>query len=268
VQPVAGERGTPVVPYLCAAVHAAALGLMALVLAPGTEAVPEVAARARYVAAHGVAWTGSWLVWMASACTLLAFYAWWGRRVTSMRVTAAVVALAAVGAACDLSGEWLYAFEMPRSAAAAAAGDAGALAAFSAAQATATALTALWANGFYTAAGLALTLLSPRFRGWRAAVPWTVWVAGGALSLAGAMGWGTAMAMASGVLFPAFIALSVLAPHEIPAPGRAGGPSRRDGFGRVYGDVRRRCGGREPVGLPRRRRRDGGRCGTKGCGTR
>jgi hypothetical protein len=215
-------RPLPAAPLACAVVHAAALGLMALVLAPGTEAVADVAARARYVAAHDVAWPAAWVVWMASALTLLAFYAWWGRRVTSPAATLAVVAIAAVGATFDIGGERIYAFVLPRLADAAGAGDAGALAAFAAAQATATARTAMWANGFYTLAGLILTLLTPRFRGWRAAVAWTVWAAGVALSLFGALGMGGGMAVASAVLFPAFILLSLVLPRHLADAGQDG----------------------------------------------
>lgn len=218
---VAGDR-TPAVrpdaPYLCAGLHAAALALMAAVLAPGTEVTADVAARARHVAAHGVAWPAAWMVWMASALSLLAFYAWWGRRVTSVRATAVIVSIAAVGAACDLTGERIYAFVLPSLASAAAAGDGAALAAFAAAQASATTCTALWANGLYTAAGIALTLRTPGLGRWTAGVAWTAWVAGAALSLAAAMGAAMGIAAASAVLFPAFIALCLLLPRDVGGP--------------------------------------------------
>jgi hypothetical protein len=194
-------------------VHALALALMALVLAPGTEAQADPAARAAYVLAHATAWRLSWLVWMASALTLLAFHFWWARRVARLRFALLAVAVAAVGASFDLRGESLYAFALPRLAGLASYRP-DALADFVAAQGTATRLTAIWANAFYTAGGVLLTARS-RLRGLAAALAWTAWAAGVALSVAGVYDTGRGMAIASAVLFPAFIALSALLPRAL-----------------------------------------------------
>jgi hypothetical protein len=156
-----GERVRAAAPYLCAAVHVAALLMMALVLRGGTEAQASVAARAAYVVAHPLGWALGWTVWMTAAQTVAGFYAWWAARLPSRRVAAAVLVATAVGLACDLLGESLYAAWLPWLAPDVAAGVPGAAGRFAALQRAGTVLTGVAANGLYTLAGLALTLATP-----------------------------------------------------------------------------------------------------------
>jgi hypothetical protein len=194
-------------PYVCAALHAAALLAMLLVLRGGTEAEPQLAARMAYVHAHATAWRAGFAVWMAAGMSVVAFYAWWAGWVRSRAAAVTALVLACAGLACDLSGEALYSAWLPQLSADAAR--------FDQIQRLGTVLTAVFANGFYTAAGIVLTLGTPalprRIRG----VAWVVWIAGVALSVAGAMGWAAGLVIASGVLFPALVLLALMLPRAL-----------------------------------------------------
>lgn len=202
------RRGLAFAPYLCAALHAAAGLAMLGVLRGGTEAEPRLAARMAYVHAHAAAWRAGFAVWMIAGMSVLAFYAWWARAVRSRRVALAALVVAGAGLVCDLSGEALYAGWLPRLA-----DDA---ARFDHLQRVGTVLTALFANGFYTAAGIVLTLGTRGLPGPVRALAWVVWVAGAALSVCGAAGWATGLVAASGVLFPALVLLALLLPRALP----------------------------------------------------
>lgn len=192
---------------MCAALHAAALLVMALVLRGGTEAEPQLAARMAYVHAHATAWRAGFAVWMLAGMSVVAFYAWWAGRVRNRAVAVAAMVLAIAGVTCDLSGETLYSALLPQLA-----GDA---ARFDEIQRLGTVLTAVFANGFYTAAGIVLTLgtpgLPPRVR----MLAWVVWIAGIVLSVAGAVGWAMGLVIASGVLFPALVLLAQMLPRAL-----------------------------------------------------
>ena len=68
-------------PWTCAGLHTvsmiALLGIMG-----GTEMEPDVQNRILYIQENSVLWRLSWIVWMASSVSLVAFYAWWSTRVT------------------------------------------------------------------------------------------------------------------------------------------------------------------------------------------
>jgi hypothetical protein len=195
------------VPYLCAALHAAAGAAMLFVLRGGTEAEPSLAARMAWVAAHAAAWRAGFAVWMAAGVSVLALYAWWASALTRTRLAVAAIVIAAAGLACDLTGETLYAGWLPSLA--------DDPAGFIGMQRVGTVLTSVFANGFYTVSGIILTLgtpgLPPRVR----ALAWVVWGAGIALSVCGAAGWSTGLVVASGVLFPALVLLALLLPRAL-----------------------------------------------------
>ncbi|HET6231470.1 MAG TPA: hypothetical protein VFE05_15460 [Longimicrobiaceae bacterium] len=202
-------------PLACAALHSAAIFAMAVVLAPGTEARPRVAERIAYVAAHPLAWRASWAVWMTSALAIVAFYAWWAAHLPSRGRRLAAVLVVVAGAACDLSGEAMYALRLPRHAADALAGAPGAAEAFARVQALGTLLTAVPANALYTLAGVLLTVWMPGLPRRTRALAWTTWGAGAVLSLAGASGSALGMVAASAVLFPCLVLTCLLVGEEL-----------------------------------------------------
>jgi hypothetical protein len=192
---------------MCAALHALAGMSMLLVLRGGTESEPSLAARMAYVRAHAAAWRAGFGVWMAAAMSVLALYAWWATAVRNRRLAVAALVIAGVGLACDLSGEGLYVIWLPLLT--------NDVAGFDHAQRVGTVLTAVFANGFYTAAGIALTLGTPGLSRPVRARAWTVWAAGIALSVCGAAGWATGLVVASGVLFPALVLLALALPRVL-----------------------------------------------------
>jgi len=199
-------RALAAAPYVCAALHAAAGMAMLLVLRGGTEAEPRLAARMAYVHAHAAAWRAGFAVWMMAGVSVLALYAWWAAAARSRRIAWAALVLAGAGLACDLSGEMLYAGWLPLT---------DDPARFDHLQRVGTVLTAVFANGFYTVAGVVLTLGTPGLpRGVRA-LAWVVWVAGVVLSVCGAAGWSAGLVAASGVLFPALVLLALLLPRAL-----------------------------------------------------
>ena len=62
-------------------------------------------------------------------------------------------------------------------------------------------LTAGAANALYTLAGVMLTVATPSLRGALRALTWTLWIAGGSLTLFALAGRPPGLAIASGVLF-------------------------------------------------------------------
>ncbi|HYH81279.1 MAG TPA: hypothetical protein VEX86_15855 [Longimicrobium sp.] len=194
-------------PIVCAGMHAAAGLLMLGVLRGGTEAEPSLAARMAYVHANAASWRAGFAVWMAAGVSVLAFYAWWARAVPRQGLAFAALALAVAGLGADLTGEALYIGWLPRVT--------DDPARFATVQQVGTVLTSVFANGFYTAAGIALTLGTPRLPRPVRALAWVVWLAGIVLSVCGAAGWATGLVVASGVLFPALVLLALVLPRAL-----------------------------------------------------
>jgi hypothetical protein len=194
-------------PYVCAALHAAAGAAMLFVLRGGTEAEPLLAARMAYAQAHAAAWRAGFAVWMAAGMSVLALYAWWASALPRNRLAVAAIVIAGAGLACDLTGEAMYAGWLPRLA-----DDA---ARFEHVQHVGTVLTSVFANGFYTLAGIVLTVATPRLPRRVRALAWVVWTAGIALSVCGAAGWAAGLVAASGVLFPALVLLALMLPRAL-----------------------------------------------------
>ncbi|MGH7389707.1 MAG: hypothetical protein ACREM3_09660 [Candidatus Rokuibacteriota bacterium] len=181
----AGASARRLAPHLCAGAHALAAVTMLLVLRPGTEAEPDAARRAAYIAAHPALWRAGWAIWMAAALSLVAFYAWWGARLAPAAWGVAAVAVASAGLAFDLAAESLFVGWLPEN--------------LDDIAPVGTLLTGGAANGLYTAAGVILTLGTPALRGGLRVLTWSVWAAGVALAvavLAGSVA-GTIAAMAA-----------------------------------------------------------------------
>jgi hypothetical protein len=177
-------------PWWCAALHTVGAVSTLVLLRGGSEAGGDIGRRSAWLAAHPWQWRAGWLIWMAAAVSLLAFYAWWGARVPHR---AAVIALivAAAGLACDFAGESIFIGRIP--------------APDSALYRTASLLTGGAGNGLYTLAGIFLTLVTPRMpaflRGWA----WLVWASGAALTVATIANATAAVIASSAALMALFI---------------------------------------------------------------
>ncbi len=164
--------------YTCAIVHAIAIVVMALFLAPGLTG----ANASEYVAAHRAAWTSSWLVWQLAAVTLVALYATFSR-------TAAVIG--ALGASIDITSEWHYILSGPSRGLEIAVG--------------------VFANGFYSA-GLLLLLVRRRdLPPLMQRIGWLVVASGFAMSAGSAFSVPWLEIASTGVLFPLFVIWAILA---------------------------------------------------------
>lgn len=183
-------------PFWCAALHAVgAVGTLVL-LRGGSEAGGDVAQRSAWLAAHPAQWRAGWLIWMAAAVSLLAFYSWWGSRVPP-RAAAVALTVAAAGLVCDFAGESIFIGWIP--------------APGSAMHRTASLLTGGAGNGLYTLAGILLTLVTPRMppllRGWA----WLVWASGAALTAATIANAPAGVIVSSAALMALFIPWVVVA---------------------------------------------------------
>lgn len=172
--------------YVCAAANLCAILALATVLAPGTTLADEPA-RAAYVTEHLVLWRAGWLVWVAAAVSLLAFYRWWSARI---RAGLVALAIALAGFAADIVAEALLIVVVPERPDLARASFV---------------LTGGVANGCYTIAGAALSLRTPRLRGPFAAWTAAVWLAGGALSAFALLEVPLGVAIATAALFALFL---------------------------------------------------------------
>jgi len=190
-------------PYVCAAVNAAAILTMAAVLRSGTEVVPAVADRVAYISRHPALWRGGWAVWIAAAVSLVAFYAWWGSWLRRSGWAVAAVGVAAAGLVCDLFAESLFIGWLPR--------DYDRIAPF------ATLCTGAAANGLYTLAGIALTVMTRALRGFLLTLTWAVWLAGLALTVCAVARLPAGIAVSTGVLFTLFCPWAVWLGRTLPA---------------------------------------------------
>jgi hypothetical protein len=177
-------------PYACLAINALAAAILATVLAPGATFVASAASTA-HIAANATAWRLGWLVWIAAAISLLAFFCWWAARLPRSAIVLAALALATVGVALDVTAESLLIGWAPDG--------------YPGIVAPALRLSGVGANGLYSVAG---ALLAWRTRGlprWLTAWTWAVWIAGGALADAAIVRSETASQVATAVLFALFL---------------------------------------------------------------
>ncbi len=186
-----GERLRAAAPFACAGLNLLAGAALALALRPGTEATPDPAERAAYIAQHPLLWRGGWLLWMAAALSLLGFYAWWGGRPDMARWAVLGFWLAAAGLLFDFLAESLYIGWLP--------------AQLEALQRLGTLLSGGAANGLYTLGGIVLTLATP----WRSArlraLSWGVWLSGLALSASALAGFVPGLVISSAALITLFV---------------------------------------------------------------
>lgn len=155
-------------PQICAGLNAIAALALLLVLRPGTEAEADLATRIAYITDNAVAWRIGWSAWVAAAMSLMLFYAWWAARLGARRGVVLALEVGACGLAFDLTAESLLIGWLPRD--------------YFTVAPIATFLTGVAGNGFYTLAGMVLTLATPGLsRGFRAWT-WSIWLVGLALS--------------------------------------------------------------------------------------
>ncbi len=179
--------------YVCFGVNLLASLGAALFLEPGSAMHP-LDERAKYVLEHGRDWRWTWVIWMAAAPSLVAFYAAFARTLADDVALAkwSAVAIAAAGSAFDVTAEVLLAFELPKLYATLPTGTSErALLLLKDAEPVlrlegrATLLTGALANGLYTLAGAMITVcaaLTPGFPRWLAWAAAPAWVLGAALS--------------------------------------------------------------------------------------
>jgi hypothetical protein len=191
-------------PQICAAVHVAAAVATLVWIREGSEAVREPAARAAYIASHASTWTAAWMIWMAAGVTLVGFFCWWAVRAARRRLATLALAAAFAGLAVDLFADSLFAaWTIDRYAAVA--------------RAT-TFLSEVVANGLYSIAGALLMIASPPMVAGFAAWGWSIWLAGLALAVFGALRWDAGIVLSSGVLLALFIPWVWLAARRIGPP--------------------------------------------------
>jgi hypothetical protein len=214
---VVGKWIVALAPWLCVAIHSVALVMMAVCLQPGTLIQSDVAARASYIAGHGMAWSIGWSMWILAAVSLVGFYAWWASRLAvgqtfvspKRRTTIAILAvlITAIGMVCDFSGEGslilLLLDHLPR-------GTGGSLSTLDLARVgnierAFTLLSAGAANGLYTVGGIMLTLITPGLPRWVRAAMWLTWLAGIGMTVAAVANYTPGMVAATAVLFPPFL---------------------------------------------------------------
>ncbi len=190
----------------CAGLHTLGVAMMALVLRHGMLTEPDVSARASFIAEKPGTWALGWIVWMLSAISLVAFYAWWGSQLSAKGCATAAVLIAALGAVFDLSGESISVLYVFESAAPIRPNTINLNAPdFVRQERLATYLTAGIANLLYTVAGILLMLTTPNLpKKIRLAMSVT-WLAGFVMSVAAFGNHVGGLVAATVVLFPTMI---------------------------------------------------------------
>lgn len=138
-----GPLVTGAAPLACGLLNGVACLVMAAVLRPGTEVNPDLAERAAFIAENPALWRAGWSLWVLSALSLLAFYAWWGAQLGRRDLARGALLLAFAGVCGDLFTESVYIGWFPRG-----------LEEFSY---LGSVLTGGWANGWYCVAGASLS---------------------------------------------------------------------------------------------------------------
>jgi hypothetical protein len=181
-----GERLREGAPWVCAILNAAAAAAMLFVLGGGTEAAPNIAWRAAFIAEHALLWRAGWAVWMMAGISLVAFFAWWGGWISSHALALVAFAVALTGLACDLFAESLLIGWLPDR--------------IDTVAPLASLLTGGAANGLYSIAGALLTLGTPALRGALRVFAWAVWASGFALTISTVSGSVSGMVISTAAL--------------------------------------------------------------------
>jgi len=191
----AAARVRALAPYACAAVNALAALALATVLAPGASNAPTEA-NAVYVAGHVTVWRAGWLLWIAAAISLLAFFAWWASRLERSVLVWLALGIACAGLAFDLVAESLLLSWSPER--------------YLDVAPTAFRLTGIGANGLYSVAGLILTARTPVLPRRLAEWSWIVWLLGLALAAAIVIGSDVGARLLTATLFALLVPWLVL----------------------------------------------------------
>lgn len=145
-----------------------------------------VAERMAFIGSNGLIWTGSWLVWMASALGLFTFCAILADELEDSVLRTIGLGFVGMGIAPDLIAEVMYAFVMPEVIARQLDNDI-----FETLEVIGMFLTGYLGNGLYNLGGLILTVLAIRqgvFSGWVAAWGVIAWILGLLLTVSVAAG--------------------------------------------------------------------------------
>ena len=200
------QRIVSAAPWVCAGLHLAALIALLLVLRHGMLTVPTAVERASYIADETRLWTVGWCVWMASAVSLVGFYAWWGSKLNRTHLALVGVVVASIGSVFDLSGESHSILVLVERAlmleADAASWD---QAAFEFHERVAVLLTAGVANLLYCLGGFALMVRTPDLSKMVRLSMWATWVSGVVMTLSAVFNHVGGMVASTAVLFPLLI---------------------------------------------------------------
>ncbi len=183
------QSGARAMLVLAAALNLIPLAYTGLVIAPGTASGGSNDARLRFIAAHQVAWSTGWLMWMAASVGLV-LSVWVLARVAQERTRAPELIrfaplVVTIGSAVDLVGDGIQAAVLPALAdryASAATNDAThstVLVIFQAADRLATTLSAETANTLYFIAGVLVVIALatvPNFPKWLTVLGGVAWL--------------------------------------------------------------------------------------------
>jgi hypothetical protein len=191
-------------PRISAVVHVVAAVATLAWLRGGSEAEPDPAARAAYIAANAATWQAAWFIWMIAGVTLIGFYCWWAARSRKPGLARIALVVGSAGLIADFLADALFIGWFPERYAS--------VALFT------TVVSEVVANGLYTTAGVLLMLASAPMRPWFRLWGWVVWFEGYALAVAGAMRWDMAIVASSGILLATFIPWVWLANRHLDEP--------------------------------------------------
>jgi hypothetical protein len=188
--PIAGVLASHA-PRLCAIVHVVAAGATLAWIRGGSEAEPDPIARAAYVASHAPTWRAAWFIWMVAAISFGGFLCWWAARSPKPHLARIALVVGCLGIFADFFADALFIGWLPER--------------YSNYALLTTILSEVVANGLYSIAGAILMFGALPMRPWFRAWGWTVWLAGFALAISGAMRWDAAIVTSSGLLLGTFI---------------------------------------------------------------
>jgi hypothetical protein len=177
-------------PRICAVAHVAAGAATLAWITGGSEAEPDPVARGAFIAANANTWRVAWFIWMGAAISTGAFFCWWAARSMKPLLARAALVIGFCAIVVDFFADALFIGWIPEHHAR--------LASFTAF------VSQVVANGLYSIAGVILMVASAPMQPWFRAWGWTVWIAGFALALAGAMQWDAAIVVTAGLLLATF----------------------------------------------------------------
>ena len=191
-------------PRFCSAFHVAAAGATFVWIRGGSELESDPMARAAYIAANAPTWRAAWFIWMIAAISLGGFFCWWAARSPKPRLARMALVVLCAGLLADFFADALFIGWIPER--------------YASHALLTTFVSEVVANGLYSVAGATLMFASAPMRPWFRAWGWTVWLAGLALAVAGAMRWDAVIVASSGILLAAFIPWVWLAHRFIGKP--------------------------------------------------